>query len=93
MAGNVHDLIEYALIQLHRFNKKKAKIIAYHFGDVESFLVAGSEEFLNLKFQDGTNAVHLTTGDLTKIKELQASGQLDNDLPPGKNVMVSPTLK
>jgi len=90
MAGTVQGLIEFVLTKhIHRAPslelKKKAKIIASHFNDLSTFLLAKEKDFSSIKFIGG-EVLDLSKKDLEFIKEIQVSNLIDPKLNSQQNL-------
>jgi len=90
MAGTVQGLIEFVLTKHVRRApsaelKKKAKIIASHFNDLNTFLSAKDKDFSSLTFVGGELLV-LSKRELEFIKEIQISGIIDSKLSSQQNL-------
>ena len=89
MAATTQELIKKGFsIHLKSMSvafKQKIEIIAYNFGDIDSFLCATKEDFENISFVGGEKPIKLTETDFEKIKNFQQSGLLDSKLSTQEN--------
>ncbi len=90
MAGTVQGLIEFVLIKhIHKAPsvelKKKAKIIASQFNDINAFLSATETDFTSIKFIGG-GVLGFSKNELEFIKEIQVSKVIDSKLSAQQNL-------
>jgi hypothetical protein len=89
MAATIQELIKKGFsIHLKGLSpafKQKVEIIAYHFGNLDTFLNAKKEDFENITFIGGEKPIKLTETDFEKIQNFQQSGLLDNKLSIQEN--------
>jgi hypothetical protein len=89
MAATTQELIKKAFsVQQKGISssfKRKIEIIAYHFGDIGSFLRATKEDFENISFVGGEKPIKLTDTDFEKIQKFQQSNLIDSTLTVQEN--------
>ena len=89
MAATVQILIEFALLaSCHGAPspefRKKARIVASHFGDINSFIKVTPKQLVGLAYVGGQN-VGLTKGQIETIKRVQTEGIISSKLTIQEN--------